>query len=59
MSKTNILGSCEVTINTAIKRISELEGKNKNALENEFREWLIAIESENKNYDVLYINKII
>ena len=58
MSNTNILGSCEVTINSALKRISKLEGKNKQALESEFREWIDAIDSINKNYDVLFINKI-
>ena len=58
MSNANILGSCEVTINSALKRISKLEGKNKKALESEFREWINAIDSRNKNYDVLYINKI-
>ena len=58
MPKTNIIGSCEVTINSAVKRISKLEGKNKQALEAEFREWIDAIDSENKNYDVLFINKI-
>ena len=58
MSKTNIIGSCEVTINSAIKRISKLEGKNKQALEAEFREWIDAINSINKKYDVLFINKI-
>ncbi len=58
MSKTNIVGSCEVTINSALKRLSKLEGKNKKALEGEFREWINAIESENRNYDVLYINRI-
>ena len=58
MSKTNIIGSCEVTINSAVKRISKLEGKNKQALKAEFREWIDAIGSINKNYDVLFINKI-
>ena len=58
MSKTNIIGSCEVTINSALKRISKLEGKNKQALKAEFREWTDAIDSINKNYDVLFINKI-
>ena len=57
MSKTNIIGSCEVTINSAIKRISKLEGKNKQSLQAEFREWIDAIDSINKNYDVLFINK--
>ena len=58
MSKTNIIGSCEVTINYALKRISKLKGKNKQALESEFREWINVIDSNNKNYDVLFINKI-
>ena len=58
MSKTNLLGSCEVTINSVLRRLSKLDGKNKQALESEFREWIIAIEGDNKNYDVLYTNKI-
>ena len=58
MSNRNLVGSCEVTITSAINRLSKLEGKNKKALECEFREWINAIESNNKNYDVLYINKI-
>ncbi len=59
MSKTSLLGSCEVTINSAVKRISKLKGQNKAALESEFKEWLIAIDSDDKHYDVLYLNKII
>ena len=58
MSKTSLVGSCEVTINSAIKRLSRIEGKDREALENEFREWINAIESDENNYDVLYINKI-
>ena len=58
MSKNSLLGSCEVSINSALKRLSKLEGKNKESLEYEFREWISAIESDNKNYDVLYINEI-
>ena len=58
MPRTNILGSCEDTINSALKRISKLEGKNKQALKSEFKEWLNAINSGDRNYDVLYINKI-
>ena len=58
MSKSSVLGSCEVTINTILKRLSKLEGKNKQALESEYREWLCAIENFDKNYDVLYIHKI-
>ncbi len=58
MSKTRLLGSCEVTINSTLKRLSRLEGHDKKALESEFREWINAIESNNKSYDVLYLNKI-
>ena len=58
MSKTSLLGCVEVTINEALKRLSKLEGQDKNSLRNEFKEWINAIESDEKNYDVLYINKI-
>ena len=58
MPNSRLIGSCEVTINYALKRLSVLEGKNKKALENEFKEWVEAIESGYKNYDVLFINKI-
>tara|TARA_B100000965_G_C18932358_1_gene473644 strand:+ start:32 stop:211 length:180 start_codon:yes stop_codon:yes gene_type:complete len=58
MSKTRLIGNCEHTINSALKRLSILEGQNKAALEEEFREWLNAIESEDKSYDVLYLKKI-
>ena len=58
MARTSLVGSCEVTINCALKRLSKLEGQNKLALKSEFREWINAIESEDKNYDVLYLNKI-
>ena len=58
MSKSSLISSCEYTINCTIKRLSILEGKNKKALESEFREWIDAIESENRDYDVLFVNKI-
>ena len=58
MSKASLIDGCEVTINSAIKRLSTLEGQNKKALECEFKEWIDAIESDNKNYDVLYLHKI-
>ena len=58
MSKTSLAVCCECTINSALKRLSKLEGENRKALESEFREWINAIEGNNKNYDVLYINKI-
>tara|TARA_B100000965_G_C19409561_1_gene677038 strand:- start:321 stop:500 length:180 start_codon:yes stop_codon:yes gene_type:complete len=58
VTKTTLIGSCQVTINSTLRRLSVLEGQNKNALESEFREWLDAIRSDEKNYDILYINKI-
>ena len=58
MSKTSLLGCCEDTVNNALRRISKLNGEDKKALKSEFREWIYAIEVNNKNYDVLYINKI-
>ena len=58
MSTNSLVGNIEITINTALQRLKKLEGKNKLALENEFKEWLNAIENVDKNYDVLFINKI-
>ena len=58
MSKSRLVGSCEVTINCALKRLSKLDGKNHEALKSEFREWINAIESQYKNYEILYLNKI-
>ena len=58
MAKTSLSGCCEVTINSVLKRLAEMEGQNKKALESEFKEWINAIESDDKNYDVLYIHKI-
>ncbi len=58
MANTSLIGSCEVTINTALKRLSQLSGDNKSALHSEFREWIDAIETNNKSYDILYLNKI-
>ena len=58
MSKDRLLISIEVIINDSLKRLSKLEGKEKISLYNEFREWINAIESDEKGYYVLYINKI-
>ena len=58
MSKIRLIGSCEIAINTMLRRLSKLDGKNKLALESEFREWICAIESSDRNYDILYMKKI-
>ena len=59
MAKDRLLTSIEVIINESLKRLSNLEGKDKISLYNEFREWINAIECDDKNYEVLHINKII
>ena len=58
MSKTRLIGSVEVTINEVLKRLSKLEGRDKSALQYEFKEWIDAIDGEKKIYDIMYINKI-
>mgnify|MGYP001318272020 CR=1 FL=1 len=58
MSQTRLLSSVEVTINEALKRLTEIGGLEKKSLESEFKEWIDAIQSDEKAYDVLYINKI-
>ena len=58
MSNTSLIGSCEVTINSALIRLSRLKGKDQEALKSEFKEWISAIESDDKNYDILYLRKI-
>ena len=58
MSNGSLIGSCEITINYALRRLSKLKGQNKEALESEFKEWIDAIKSDYKNYEVLFINKI-
>ena len=58
MSKTNLLRNVEITINEALKRLSQINGLEKISLENEFKEWIEAIQSDEKTYDVLYVNKI-
>ena len=58
MSKITLINSIELTVNTTLKRINQLNGLDKKALESEFSEWLTGIDNSKKNYDVLYINKI-
>lgn len=58
MSDSRILSTIEITINEVLKRLSKLNGRDKLSLRKEFKEWIDAIESNEKNYDVLFINKI-
>ena len=45
MSNSSLIGSCEVTINYAVKMLPLLEGKNKKAFENEFKEQLETLKA--------------
>ncbi len=44
MTKKTLLNSIEVTINSTIKRLTQIEGYNKMSIHIEFREWIEAIE---------------
>ena len=48
----------EVTMNDAVKRISELDGLNKKALREEYKEWIEASEGSKDQPHVLYANQI-
>ena len=48
----------EVTMNDAVKRINELDGLNKKALREEYKEWIEASEGSKEQPHVLYANQI-
>ena len=48
----------EVTMNDAVKRINELDGLNKKALRDEYKEWIEASEGSKDQPHVLYANQI-
>ena len=48
----------EVTINDALKRLTELDGLEKKALKDEYREWIQASEGSKDQPHVLYANQI-
>ena len=48
----------EVTMNDAVKRLKELNGLDKKALKEEYKEWIEAIDHNNKQPHVLYANQI-
>ena len=58
MSKVSLLSSIEITMNSTLKRLNQISDADLLALEQEFNEWLVALETECGNYDVLYLNKI-
>ena len=48
----------EVTMKDAVKRINELDGLNKKALREEYKEWIEASEGSKDQPHVLYANRI-
>ena len=48
----------EVTMNDASKRLMELDGLDKKALKEEYKEWIQASEGSKDQPHVLYANKI-
>ena len=48
----------EVTMNDTVKRINELDGLNKKALTEEYKEWIEASEGSKDQPHVLYTNQI-
>ena len=58
MSKVSLLSSIEITMNSTLKRLNQISDADHIALKQEFKEWLVAIENGDNNYDVLYLNKI-
>tara|TARA_B100001029_G_scaffold163380_1_gene153446 strand:+ start:283 stop:462 length:180 start_codon:yes stop_codon:yes gene_type:complete len=58
MSKVSLLSSIEITMNSTLKRFHQISDADHITLKQEFKEWLVAIENGDNNYDVLYLNKI-
>ena len=48
----------EVTMNDASKRLMELDGLDKKALKEEYKEWIQASEGSKEQLHVLYANQI-
>ena len=48
----------EVTMNDAVKRLLELDGLDKKALKEEYKEWIQASEESKDQPHVLYTNQI-
>ena len=45
-------------MNSTLKRLNQISDADHIALEQEFKEWLLVLDNEGENYDVLYLNKI-
>ena len=54
----NLKRTLEVTMNDASKRLMELDGLDKKALKEEYKEWIQASEGSKDQPHVLYANQI-
>ena len=54
----NLKRTLEVTMNDASKRLMELDGLDKKALKEEYKEWIQASEGSKEQPHVLYANQI-
>ena len=57
MSNLPLLNSIEITMNSTLKRLNQISDADHVALEQEFKEWLVAIDNGDNKYDVLYLKK--
>ena len=48
----------EVTMNDAVKRLNELDGLDRKAIKEEYKEWIQASEGSKDHPHVLYANQI-
>ena len=55
---TSLKRTLEVTMNDASKRLMELDGLDKKALKEEYKEWIQASEGSKEQPHVLYANQI-
>ena len=55
---TSLKRTLEVTMNDASKRLMELDGLDKKALKEEYKEWIQASEGSKDQPHVLYANQI-
>ena len=55
---TSLKRTLEVTMNDTSKRLMELDGLDKKALKEEYKEWIQASEGSKEQPHVLYANQI-
>ena len=58
ISTISLKRTLEVTMNDALKRLMELDGLDKKALKEEYKEWIQASEGSKEQPHVLYATQI-